>query len=247
MAYAYSTTIFEESTRAGSRPRTIPAQATYASIVHHSTTPLTSIPVDRSPRARPFAAFSSSVPTAPPASSRFYISPEEKAYAAANAAWVARQRSFYAMPGSCAGPLTPELRRWNGRVLGPPSPSSSSSSGLGSRFARHFQTMLDAMVNAARAEIVRETTVLAARKKDFAFWAARKNYHFIQHRRQAAFELREIAARIKPVLLIALFIFAVGYVALKVAVTMFEDRKLEGEIVYHFVKAPRVWSVADSS
>jgi hypothetical protein len=192
-----------------------------------------------------FAAFAGSVPTAPPASSRFYIPPEEKAYAAANAAWVERQLAFYAMPGSCSGPLTPELRRRNGRVLGPP-PSSGVDTKL-ICFIGDFKAMLNALDHAVRAEILRKTTVLEVRRRAFAFWAARKNYHFIQHRRQLAFELREIAARIKLVSLFALLVCAVGYVGFKVAIRMFGDHKLEGEMVYYFVKAPRVWCVAGSS
>jgi hypothetical protein len=250
---AYYSELYQHTSRYSNNNRRFSFESTYATGVYHSMTPLTANPLDLSPHSRPFTTRSVATPppSPPPSHVRFMGSledPEEHAYKAANEAWVARQLELYALPGADLSPE--ELRRCNGRCLLSPKPKPSAVGAKINGTAQTVKTALTKTVDVFRAKIAREKEILAACHKEFSFWTSRANYHFINHRRQAAFELREIAARIKLALLIALFIFALGMGALKIAMLVvdpFEDSKLQGEIVYSLVKEPKSWCVAGSS
>ncbi|KAI8634101.1 hypothetical protein F5Y19DRAFT_199314 [Xylariaceae sp. FL1651] len=225
------------------------------SIFDATATPLRSIPVHNSPRARSFGAFAGSSPTPPPPSClTSVLTPEQQAWHAWNAAWVARQRAYYAMPGS--GPLTSWNRGWNGRVDLSSSDSNNNYTRIGrignllTRPARIVKSLSRSTSAYLRAKAADTRRALAARHAQLSFWAGRANYHLIRCRRATVIELREIVARTQLVLLIGLFIFGVGLVTVNAAeliLNPYADRYLNGDVVYVFVKDPRVWSVAGLS
>ncbi|KAI0412091.1 hypothetical protein F5X98DRAFT_367556 [Xylaria grammica] len=211
MSYAYYTTIFQDARRTDNTRYTGP-QPTYELIKPYTRTPLAPIPISRSPRSRPFMAFANSAPVPPPDWCRFYVSPEERARKAANAAWVARQRQLYAMEGHW--PATPEPRRWNGRVFRPPPPSRSQV--VVQRAVLALAATAAAVADAVKAEFRRHRAAYAARKARLAFWVSRTNYRFIQRRQAVAIELRLIFAHFKPILTVAFWVLALGMMVLRV-------------------------------
>ncbi|TRX97426.1 hypothetical protein FHL15_001704 [Xylaria flabelliformis] len=169
-----------------------------------------------------------------PSSRLFSIDSQEELdrRAAANAAWAARQRELYAMPG---GPLTPEMRSWNGRrvVVPPPSRGPSIISTVGSMFTAKMNAVTSAMT-------VELPDGRPLDRAQLALWLDRGYYHFLQYWRAAVIELRFIIAEIKRILL---FLFTIGIifaVMLKVAMMFNED---PGEVEWVFEKEYRSWSV----
>ncbi|KAI8944438.1 hypothetical protein F4801DRAFT_571715 [Xylaria longipes] len=224
---AYHTTIFADARKDYSK-----TQSTLASLLDERKTPHSLIPIDPSPRSRPFRAFEDSVPTPPPDSARFAISQEELDQKAANAAHAARQHEFYVSPG--VGNVTAEMRSWNGRrIEGPPPPLLESTTAA-------VAPVLSAVIDAWKAEIVRGKTT---GRRELNLCLGRGYYHVLQVWRAVEIELRFVIARIKLMLLLIFSHCILIIMMLKAAAMLDVDDPRPGKVEWAFVNGCRSWSV----
>ncbi|KAH8159108.1 hypothetical protein CIB48_g9135 [Xylaria polymorpha] len=145
---AYHTTIFEDARKDHSKRYGVPGP-TIGSVVYGLPPQYFSIPLDASPRSRPFRAFEDSLPTPPPDPGA--IRPQRRRRARPQSVrrehGGARQRELYLTPGVA---MTAEMRTWNGRrALDDGQPSILASAPAIMMF------VLAVLASAARAEMVR--------------------------------------------------------------------------------------------
>ncbi|KAI0472343.1 hypothetical protein F4859DRAFT_101607 [Xylaria cf. heliscus] len=235
---AYYNTMWEDAHKDYSTRRPI-TNPTFGSITGNFATPHASLPIDPSPRSRPFRAFEDSVATPPPDSARLGTpSRAEQEYKAFNEAWGARQREIYAMPG--VGELTDEMRSWNGRIIRPPPPSRLERLfTVITIFAPVLGTILAVAGRAILAEAVRSSAAARTRLSLRLSWA---HYHILRLWRLVAIELGFIFERVRLVTLLMIIIWAMVIAILQLAAFMGADPR-PGRVVYTFVSEPRSWSV----
>ncbi|KAI0443190.1 hypothetical protein F4803DRAFT_335331 [Xylaria telfairii] len=227
---AYYTTIWADARKDHSKRYGVPGP-TIGSVVYGLPPQYFSIPVNPSPRSRPFRAFENSVPTPPGDSARLAaISAAERAHAAYNATWWARQLELYLMPGA---EITAEMRLWNGRRVPRAAPESILAS-----LPAVAMFLLDVLATAVRVEILRRRAAGRAR-------LGRGYYHVLQIWRAVAIEMGFIIARLRLIALIMFSTWALFFVMLRTVIVLDDDQPL-GEIEYYFVKDCRSWSVVAS-
>ncbi|KAI0541635.1 hypothetical protein GGR58DRAFT_497825 [Xylaria digitata] len=222
------------------------SESTYAPIASHTWPPRQFCTAQGDPPwRRPLVIYSDGIPMRPADYCRFFISPEERAREAAEARWLVWQHWLCTKEGPA---WRPEFRRWNGKVIQPrPLPPTRIQ-----LLVENITVFIVTTKAAVKADLARRRAAYTARKAQLAWEVSEMHYRLIECRRAVAFEVRAVTAyviaRLKPVVLMALYVLALVMVALLFALwvgtTMmdnFDPDVLQDNLLYILAKEYRSW------